>query len=70
MAQYVGKVAWFNSARGYGFLSAEGASDVFCQYSAIETDGYKSLKEGEAVEFDVVQGEKGRPQAAKVKRRK
>ena len=67
MAQYQGSVRWFNNAKGYGFLGRDGGPDVFCHYSAIRSDGYKSLKEGEVVEFDVVQGEKG-PQADQVVR--
>ena len=67
MAQYQGKVVWFNNSKGYGFLGAEGTKDVFCHFSSIEDEGYKSLKEGEPVEFDVEQGQKG-PQAANVKR--
>ena len=69
MAQYTGKVAWFNNAKGFGFLTTEGSPDVFCHYSAIQSDGYKSLAEGDDVEFDVEQGPKGR-QAAKVQRLK
>ncbi len=67
MAQYQGKVQWFNNAKGYGFLGAEGTNDVFCHFSAIQDEGYKSLNEGEPVEFDIEQGQKG-PQAANVKR--
>lgn len=69
MAQYSGKVAWFNNAKGFGFLTAEATKDVFCHFSAIQSDGFKSLDEGEAVEFDVELGNKG-PQAANVKRLK
>jgi CspA family cold shock protein len=65
MSQYKGSVKWFNNAKGYGFLGREGGNDVFVHYSSIQLDGYKSLKEGEVVEFDVVQGVKG-PQADKV----
>jgi CspA family cold shock protein len=65
MAQYSGTVRWFNGAKGYGFLGREGGEDVFCHYSAIQLEGYKSLKEGDAVEYDIVQGAKG-PQADKV----
>jgi CspA family cold shock protein len=65
VAQYTGKVAWFNNAKGFGFLSREGAPDVFVHFSAIQSDGYKSLKEGDRVEFDVIQGAKG-PQADRV----
>ena len=68
MAQHVGTVKWFNNGKGYGFVGSEGGSDVFCHHSAIESNGFKSLKEGDAVEFDVVIGEKGRPQAAHVRR--
>ena len=67
MAQHTGTVAWFNNAKGYGFVKADGIKDVFCHFSAIQTDGYKSLNEGEPVEFDVEQGQKG-PQASNVKR--
>ena len=59
MAQYQGRVVWFNSAKGFGFVSAEGTKDVFCHFSAIQKEGYKTLQEGEPVEFDVVQGDKG-----------
>lgn len=69
MAQFHGAVRWFNNAKGYGFLGREGGTDVFVHYTAINTDGYKSLKEGELVEFDVVQGDKG-PQADHVFRLK
>lgn len=65
MAQFSGTVRWFNNAKGYGFLGTEDGPDVFVHFSAIQTDGYKSLKEGDPVQFDVVQGEKG-PQADKV----
>jgi CspA family cold shock protein len=67
MAQYTGTVSWFNNAKGFGFLKHEGGPDVFCHYSAIQIDGYKTLKEDEAIDFDIVQGEKG-PQAANVVR--
>ena len=66
MAQFTGIVSWFNNAKGYGFLKHEGGPDVFCHYTAIQRDGYKTVKGDEPVEFDVVQGEKGRPQAANV----
>ncbi len=65
MAQYKGTVKWFNNAKGYGFLGRESGPDVFVHYSAIQLDGYKSLKEGDEVEFDIVQGDKG-PQADQV----
>lgn len=67
MAQYHGTVRWFNNAKGYGLLGRDDGPDVFCHYSSIQSDGYKSLKEGQVVEYDVVQGEKG-PQADQVKR--
>jgi len=67
MAQYAGTVRWFNNAKGYGFLGRDGGNDVFVHYSSIQNGGYKSLKEGEPVEFDVIQGEKG-PQADHVRR--
>ena len=69
MAQFQGPVRWFNNAKGYGFLGRESGPDVFVHFSAIQTDGYKSLKEGENVAYDVVQGEKG-PQADNVVRLK
>ena len=60
-----GKVKWFSDAKGYGFIEVEGNRDIFVHYSAIERDGFKSLSEGQEVEFEVVDGAKG-PQAAKV----
>jgi len=60
-----GTVKWFNASKGYGFLSQEGGKDVFVHFSALQGDGYKSLDEGEAVEFDVTEGPKG-PQASNV----
>ena len=62
-----GTVKWFNNQKGYGFISDEAGNDVFVHYSGIATDGFKSLEEGAAVEFDVVEGAKG-PQAANVVR--
>jgi len=55
-----GKVKWFNNAKGYGFIVADGGDeDLFAHYSAIEMDGYKTLKAGQAVKFDILQGPKG-----------
>jgi CspA family cold shock protein len=54
-----GTVKWFNNEKGYGFISQSDGADVFVHYSAIETAGYKSLEEGQAVEFEVQQGDKG-----------
>ena len=65
MPQYKGTVKWFNNAKGYGFLGHDGGPDVFCHFSSIQSDGYKTLREGEIVSFDIVQGEKG-AQADKV----
>jgi len=67
LAQYKGTVKWFNNAKGFGFLGREGGADVFVHYSSIQSDGYKSLKEGDAVEFDIIEGSKG-PQADHVVR--
>lgn len=68
MAQFKGVVRWFNNAKGYGFLGRDEGPDVFVHFSSIQVDGYKSLKEGETVEYDVIQGEKG-PQADRVTRK-
>jgi CspA family cold shock protein len=62
-----GKVKWFNAEKGYGFIARDGDPDIFVHFSAIQQDGYKSLREGEEVEFDLVQGERG-PQAQHVVR--
>jgi CspA family cold shock protein len=63
-----GKVKWFNEKKGYGFIAQESGDDVFVHFSAITGDGFKTLTEGEAVEFEITQGPKG-PQAANVTRR-
>ncbi|MDR3091929.1 MAG: cold-shock protein [Clostridiales bacterium] len=60
-----GTVKWFNAEKGYGFISAQGEDDVFVHFSAIQTDGFKTLEEGQRVEFEIVQGNKG-PQASNV----
>ncbi|MCD8215047.1 MAG: cold-shock protein [Clostridiales bacterium] len=60
-----GTVKWFNAEKGFGFISVPGEDDVFVHFSAIQADGYKSLEEGQKVEFEVVQGNKG-SQAANV----
>lgn len=61
-----GKVKWFNESKGYGFIEPDGGGrDVFVHYSAIQGEGYKTLSEGQQVEFEITQGEKG-PQAANV----
>lgn len=65
MSKVTGKVKWFNNSKGYGFIGQEGGADVFVHYSAIQGEGYKTLQEGDTVEFEVVQGQKG-PQAENV----
>jgi CspA family cold shock protein len=65
MAQ--GTVKWFNDAKGYGFIQVEGGEDVFVHYSAIQANGFKSLSEGDRVEFEVTKGPKGL-QAANVRK--
>ena len=64
MAQ--GTVKWFNADKGYGFIAVDGGKDVFVHYSAIQMDGYKALEQGQRVEFDITQGQKG-PQAEAVR---
>lgn len=60
-----GKVKWFNNSKGYGFIEKEGGGDVFVHYTAIQGDGFKTLNEGQLVEFELSQGDKG-PQATNV----
>jgi CspA family cold shock protein len=60
-----GKVKWFNAEKGYGFIEREDGGDVFVHFSAINSEGFKTLEEGQAVEFDIVEGARG-PQAANV----
>jgi CspA family cold shock protein len=60
-----GTVKWFNSEKGYGFIRVDGGNDVFVHYTAINGDGYRTLEEGQQVEFDIVEGQRG-PQAANV----
>ncbi len=60
-----GIVKWFNNEKGFGFISVEGGDDVFVHFSAIQVDGFKSLEEGQAVKFEIVEGSRG-PQAANV----
>jgi cold shock protein len=60
-----GTVKWFNNAKGFGFIGREDGADVFVHYSALVAEGYKSLQEGDVVEFEIVDGQKG-PQAANV----
>ncbi len=60
-----GRVKWFNNTKGYGFIGREDGADVFVHYSAIAADGFRSLNEGDLVEFEITQGQKG-PQAANV----
>lgn len=66
MAHQVGLVNWFNNTKGYGFLSIEGQQDIFVHYSSIKRDGYKTLKEGQSVEFETEIGPTGKIQAANV----
>ena len=64
MAQ--GTVKWFNPEKGYGFISQEGGEDLFVHWSEIQMDGYKTLDEGQAVEFEITQGDNGKLQASNV----
>ncbi len=65
MSKATGQVKWFNETKGFGFLEQDGGKDVFVHFSAIQGSGFKTLAEGQRVEFEVVQGDKG-PQAANV----
>jgi CspA family cold shock protein len=65
MPRLTGTVKWFNDAKGFGFIQREGGPDVFVHFSAIQSNGFKSLAEGDKVEFEIVDGQKG-PQAANV----
>jgi len=60
-----GKVKWFNAEKGFGFIEVEGGDDVFVHVSAVEIDGFKTLEEGQEVEFEIVEGNRG-PQASNV----
>ncbi|TVP87130.1 MAG: cold-shock protein [Alkalicoccus sp.] len=61
----LGKVKWFNAEKGFGFIEVENSEDIFVHYSAIDEEGYKTLEEGQEVEFDMVEGARG-PQASNV----
>ena len=61
----VGRVKWFSAEKGYGFIAVEGQDDVFVHFSAIQSDGFKTLNEGEEVEFEITEGARG-PQATNV----
>jgi len=63
----IGKVKWFNADKGYGFIESDEGGDVFVHFSAIQSEGFKTLEEGQRVEFEVVEGNRG-PQAANVVR--
>jgi CspA family cold shock protein len=64
---YEGTVKWFNESKGYGFITQDGGQDVFVHYSAIKSDGFKTLAEGDRVRFDIVQGDRG-PKASNVEK--
>ena len=61
----LGKVKWFNAEKGFGFIEREGGDDIFVHFSAIQSEGFKTLEEGQEVEFDIIDGNRG-PQAANV----
>ena len=61
----IGKVKWFNAEKGFGFIERDGGSDVFVHFSAIQSEGFKTLEEGQSVEFEIVEGPRG-PQASNV----
>jgi len=63
-----GTVKWFNADKGYGFIEREGGEDLFVHFSEIQGDGFKTLDEGQAVEFDETQGRNGKPQASNVRK--
>jgi len=65
LSRTTGKIKWFNNTKGYGFIGLDDGADVFVHFSAIQGEGYKSLEEGDLVEFEVTQGQKG-PQAENV----
>jgi len=62
-----GTVKWFNASKGYGFIEQESGEDIFVHYSAIEQEGFKTLNEGDQIEFDISEGENGKSQAVNVK---
>ncbi len=66
MATVTGTVKWFNEAKGFGFIAQESGPDVFAHFSAIQGDGFRTLAEGQKVEFEITEGQKG-PQAANIK---
>ncbi len=65
LMRLIGKVKWFNDSKGYGFIEQEGGKDIFVHYTAIQGEGFKTLAEGQKVEFEITEGAKG-PQATKV----
>jgi cold shock protein len=64
MARSTGTVKWFNSEKGFGFITHEGGADLFVHYSEIQSNGYRSLNEGDKVEFDITDGKKGKQASA------